>query len=500
MKSLLTIICWLGIFGVAAHLRLDDLSSRPFHADEATGAKITSMRLEAGTYIFDPLHYHGPILSELGAIAARIADETKWSELNKAPLRLVTAITGCLLVLLPLLGVRRFGHPPMLIAALALATSPLLVYFSRMYIHEILLAFFGVLALFQLATHKTWWPTGIWIGLMFATKETFAISMIAWAGAALLTFLLHAATDRARPLRLSSKAAFLATWKPFLITVGLALLVSMFFYTDHFTRWSGAVDAFRTYFVYETVEGHDKPFFYYATPLLLPKNAGGLWWFETPIIIAALAALIASFTSKSISRESQIAIRFLAFAAAFHFLIYSLIAYKTPWLALLPWAHLCLLAGFAVFLIPNKQTLFAGALALTFIPLWFQAKNTTGRYASDDRNPYAYVPTAGDIETLEPWLESIAAASPGTPMEPIAIIGNEYWPLPWYLRKYSKMGAWPEAPASLERLPVIFAMSDLTDTLIETHVPIPRGLRTDTPMIVWIRNDFWDASVNQPNP
>ncbi|MGB6221723.1 flippase activity-associated protein Agl23 [Haloferula sp.] len=493
MKSLFLIICWLGIFGIGAQLRLDDLSSRPFHADEATGAKITSMRLEAGTYIFDPLHYHGPILSELGAIAARIAGEEKWSELNKTPLRLVTAITGCLLVLLPLLGVRRFGHPPMLLAALALAMSPLLVYFSRMYIHEILLAFFGVLALFQFAARKCWWPAGIWIGLMFATKETFAISMIAWFAAGILTFFIC----KDRP---TIKSAIITIWKP-LLSVGLiALAVSMFFYTDHFTRWSGAVDAFRTYFVYKTVEGHDKPFFYYATPLLLPKNAGGLWWFETPLIIAALAAFIGSFFSKSMRHDTRIAIRFLAFAAAFHFLIYSLIAYKTPWLALLPWAHVCLLAGFAVFLIPNKKPIIAGALALTFIPLWFQARKATGRYASDDRNPYAYVPTAGDIETLEPWLESIAEASPDTPMEPIAIIGSEYWPLPWYLRKYSKMGAWPEAPPSLERLPVIFAMTDLTDTLIETHVPIPRGLRTDTPMIVWIRSDFWDASVNQPNP
>ncbi|MFC7337944.1 flippase activity-associated protein Agl23 [Haloferula chungangensis] len=492
MKSIFTFLLWLAIFAIGAHLRLDDLASRPFHADEATGAKITSMRLESGTYVFDPLHYHGPILSELGELSALAAGEKSWSELNKQPLRLVPAIAGCLLVLLPLLGVRRFGQPPMLLAALALATSPLLVYYSRMYIHEMLLALFGVLALFQLAARKCWWPAGVWIGLMFATKETFATSLIAWFAAAVLTFFLV----HDRP---SIKAALLFIWKPLTLIGSIALAVSMFHYTDHFTRWSGAIDAFRTYFVYKTVEGHDKPFFYYLTPLIFPKNAGGLWWFETPLILAALAAFIASFVSKSMSRETQTTIRFLAFAAAFHFLIYSLIAYKTPWLVLLPWAHVCLLAGFAVFLIPNKKPLLAGAIALAFIPLWFQSRNATGRYASDDRNPYAYVPTAGDIETLEPWLDSIAAASPDTPMEPVAIIGSEYWPLPWYLRKYPKMGAWPEAPPSLERLPVIFAMNDLTDTLIATHVPVPRGLRTDTPMVVWIRHDFWDASVKKPD-
>lgn len=493
MKRIFTILCWLGIFAIGAHLRLDDLAARPFHADEATGAKITSMRLESGTYVFDPLHYHGPILSELGAFAVRAAGENKWSELTKQPLRLVPAVAGCLLVLLPLLGRKRFGDAPMLLAALALATSPLLVYYSRMYIHEMLLALFGVLALFQFAARKCWWPAGIWIGLMFATKETFAISMIAWSGAGVATFL----SCRDRP---TLKAAFATIWKPLLIVGAIALAVSMFFYTDGFTRWTGAVDAFRTYFVYKTVEGHDKPFFYYATPLLFPKSSGGLWWFETPLILAAIAAIIGSFTSKCISRDSQIAIRFLALAAALQFLIYSLIGYKTPWLVLLPWAHVCLLAGFAVFLIPNRRALVTAAMALAFLPLWFQSRNATGRYASDDRNPYAYVPTAGDTESLGTWLESLAAASPDTPMQPVAIIGTEYWPLPWYLRKQPKIGAWPEAPPSLERLPIIFAMTDLTEILAATHVPIPRGLRTDTPMIVWVRNDFWDASVQKPHP
>ena len=45
----------------------------------------------------------------------------------------------------------------MLIAALALATSPLLVYYSRMFIHEMLLGLFGVLALFQFTSGKRWW-------------------------------------------------------------------------------------------------------------------------------------------------------------------------------------------------------------------------------------------------------------------------------------------------------------------------------------------------------
>ncbi|MEM1083964.1 MAG: flippase activity-associated protein Agl23 [Verrucomicrobiota bacterium] len=499
MKSLFTILCWLAILVLGSWLRLDDLGSRPFHADEATGAKITSMRLESGNYVFDPKHYHGPILSELGELAARAAGETRWAELTKTPLRMVTAITGCAILLLPLLGRRRFGDLPMLLASLTLATSPILVYYSRMYIHEILLVFFGLLALFQFAAHRRWWPAGIWIGLMFATKETFAISLLAWGGAGLAVFLI----DRAMPSRNDWLKAIRFIWKPLLVVGLISLAVSMFFYTNYFTRWAGAVDAFRTYFVYDTVDGHDKALGYYAELLLWPKQNGGLWWFETSLVLAALAAVIGSFTSPTLARSTRNAIRFLAASALLHLLIYSLIAYKTPWLMLLPWAHVCLLAGFAVTLVPHRpraSALIAAAVVILTIPQFLQSRHATGRYASDERNPYAYVPTSGDLETLGPWLDDIAAASPEKPLQPIAIVGRGVWPLPWYLREHPQTGVWQEGFENIERLPVVFALDDLTESLIATHVPVPRGLRTDTPMYVWVRHDFWDASVNTDEP
>ena len=77
----------------------------------------------------------------------------------------------------------------MLLAAAFLATSPLLVYYSRMFIHESLLVLFGMLALVSLTCKPRWGIAGILIGLMFATKESFAISIIAWSGAGVLIAL-----------------------------------------------------------------------------------------------------------------------------------------------------------------------------------------------------------------------------------------------------------------------------------------------------------------------
>lgn len=500
MKRAILIISWLAVLVLGVFLRFDDLASRPFHADEATGARITAQRLESNSYVFDPVHYHGPTLSGAAMLSARAQGMTTWASLEKGPLRWIPALAGCLLILTPLLGGRRFGHGAMLLAALALATSPLLVYYSRMFIHEMLLALFGALALFQLASAKRWWPAGIWVGLMFATKETFAISMLAWGGAGGLLYLISLRRpDRLMPLLIAKQQ-----WRSALIATGLALFTALIFYTNGFTYWKGAVDSVRTYFIYETVEGHDKPANYYLQLLLQPRELAGVFWFETLLALVAVVAVIASWVSETMPRFTRVSIQFLALSAVIHFIIYSAIAYKTPWLMVLPWAHVCLLAGFATCLMPSKNK-FAVSTAIVvltavFVVQFTQARQASGRLASDDRNPYAYVPTSEDIETLKPWLDTLDAAVPELTLEPIAVIGAEYWPLPWYLRNYRQIGYWAEAPEQLERLPLVFSNDELSDTLGETHVPVPRGLRTDTPMTVWVRNDFWDAALTSEAP
>lgn len=497
MKSGILIACWIAVFLVGAFLRVDDMASRPFHADEATGARITAQRLESKGYVFDPLHYHGPTLTGAAMISARLDGMTKWSELEKSPLRLITVVAGCLLVIIPSWGRKRFGDRAMLLAGLALATSPLLVYYSRMFIHEILLALFGALALFQIASAKRWWPAGIWIGLMFATKETFVISLMAWGAAGGLLYLLSLRhSDRILPLDLIKQQL-----RPALIAAGLGVLVSLAFYTNGFTYWKGAIDSVRTYFVYELVEGHDKPFGYYFQLMLQPRKLAGAWWFETMLAVMALLAFIYSLCSKSIDRPNRLAIQFLTLSAVFHFLIYSLFGYKTPWLMVLPWVHVCLLAGFVATALPTRSKALSIVvtilLAVIMISQFMQCRQATGRLASDERNPYAYVPTSDDIETLGPWLKTLDEAVPELTLEPVGVIGAEYWPLPWYLRQFDKVGYWAEPPPSLERLPLVFSTGDLTATLAETHIPVPRGLRTDTPMTVWVREDFWQASLSK---
>lgn len=493
------IIGWILVVATATIMRLEDLGDRPFHADEATGARITARRMESGGANFDPKHYHGPLLADLTMPLCRARGENGWLEMTKTTPRLVSALAGILLVLLPLAGVRRFGHAPMLAAAALLATSPLLVYYSRMFIHEPLLVLFGMAAMFSLAGGSRWGGAGFLTGLMFAVKETFAISMIAWSAAAVLLVL-----ENRRHITFEFVGD---TWRahrrPFLLSLGAFLATWIFFYTDALRHPRGLVDSVRTFFVYETVEGHDKPFGYYLQLLAWPVKSAGRWWFGTPVLLLALVAYAGTFLRRDMSENTRHCIRFLAYSAAAHWLIYSLIGYKTPWLACLPWAQVCLLAGFAVCLVRQSLPAIAVAGALlagTLFTQFQQARMACGRLSSDARNPFAYVPTQRNVERLEEWLDELKLALPGGSLEPALVIGRDYWPLPWYLRGMEKTGWLAEATPDVATMPLVFAMpgaaATLTDQLAATHTALPRGLRAEVPLMMYLRNDLWELWMN----
>jgi uncharacterized protein (TIGR03663 family) len=489
------IFCWICVAVAAVFLRFDGLGERPMHADEATGARIAARRIEAGGVQFDPRHYHGPLLADLVIPVCRLKGEDGWRTMRKSTLRTLPAIAGVLLVFVPLLWRRRCGDVPVLAAGALLASSPLLVYYSRMFIHESLLVLCGLAAAVLLTRKPRLGIPGVLIGLMFAAKETFVISIIAWAGAGCLI-----AWERRKSL---DRAVLAAAWRdyrlPVAVTAVAAAVTAFGFYTDGFRHAQGAIDAVRTFFVYETVAGHDKPLGYYFQLLVMPVKSGGVWWFGAPVLLLALVAFGSTFRRGAEVAQCRWLVRFLAYSAAGHFVLYSLIAYKNPWLACLPWAHVCLLAGFAFAGFPSRHPAVKGVLAVLGAVCVFtqfsQSRHATGRLASDERNPFAYVPTRRDVEAMEAWLEKLRATLPAGALDEVAVIGSEYWPLPWYLRSFENTGYWQEPPADLARMPLVIAMPESGEAvmrvLADTHVSVPRGLRAGVPVQLFVRNDVW---------
>jgi len=503
------IFCWVVVIVMAGFLRFENLDDRPFHFDEATGARITSDRIDpAADYRFNPVHNHGPLLSASAAAICRLNGESSWQKMTKLSLRLVPAIAGTLLVLIPLYWRRRFGDVPMLAAATLLATSPLLVYYSRVFIHEMLLSLCGLAAIVLLVSRPRYglWKfglVGVWVGLMFATKETFAISMLAWMGAAVLVSF----SRRREIARLNWKRLWLDYRQP--LTIGLATtgITAGWFYTDGLTNLKGVWDAIRTFFVYKTGAGHDKPFLYYIDMLVIPTKSA-IWWFETPVLILAVIAFAKTYLPGTKPNSSTHIIRFLAYAAVIHVLIYSSIPYKTPWLMCLPWAHVCLLAGLSLGGFSHwRAWMKAVALLCLFGVLFSQtrlARYAAGRFASDTRNPYVYTPTNRDVESVQQWMRELSKELPPGALEPVAVVGTEYWPLPWYLRDFESVGYWVEPDAVVAKCPLVLVMpehvEEVIDQLEKTHVALPRSLRADVPFMLFLRNDHWQHWIAPESP
>jgi uncharacterized protein (TIGR03663 family) len=495
-QRLLIIVTWIAIVILSLTLRLQNLEERPIHADEATGARILARQLAGEDYKFNPQHFHGPLLSLSSQPIARSRSETSWSELSVTTLRLSSVIAGLLVVFTPLLWRRSIGSWGALAAAALLASSPLMVYYNRMYIHESLLTLFAMLAcaavlrLTEQPSKRIAIASGLCIGLMFATKETFAISILAWLPAVGLCYWRQRAND-ARQLCPKLRLYLLPSGL-LIITTALS---AAYFYSDGFRSMQGIIDAVRTYFVYETTAGHEKGMGYYLELLVWPKREFGIWWTEA--LIALLAVIAVAFAA--VKRVPNPAVLFLAVATVCHFIIYSCIGYKTPWLMMVPWAHACLLGGYVFSYFPSLKTRSRLILTLLLLTgLAYQTKQSihaSGRLANDSRNPYAYVPTSKDAPKVERWLQELSALPDAPALSPIAVIGQEYWPLPWYLRSFETIGYWPTPIQGLTGLPIIFAMpaqAQACDTLLATtHTKLPRGLRANVAVTLYLRNDIW---------
>jgi predicted membrane-bound mannosyltransferase len=207
--------------------------------------------------------------------------------------------------------------------------------------------------------------------------------------------------------------------------------------------------------------------------------------------------------------------RFLTFYTLALIALYSAVSYKTPW-CLLSFLHgLILLAGLgAAVLVRGVPTLpakiaVAGLLAAGLWPLHGESQWFNGRLAADARNPYVYAHSSTDVKNLAAQAERLAAVSPAGHELIIHVVTPEnYWPLPWYLRRFNRdhIGYWQDAEAwwrDTRTLPppaVVILTSDVQESVDERlSGPYNRqmiyGLRPGVLLSVYVQQDLWDAML-----
>jgi predicted membrane-bound mannosyltransferase len=86
----------------------------------------------------------------------------------------------------------------------------------------------------------------------------------------------------------------------------------------------------------------------------------------------------------------------------------------------------------------------------------------------------------------------------------IAVVAGPYaqWPLPWYLRRMTRVGYWTSADwvGAIDRIPFIIASPDFADgvaaTLGDRYVSEHYGLRPGVLLTVFIERSLWDRFLS----
>lgn len=494
------------------------LGERPMHNDEAVNAIKFGELWTRGAYKYDPNEHHGPSLYFATLAVARLTSTPDFERLTEVKLRLITVFFGVGLILLLPLVADGLGRNATVWAACFTAVSPAIVFYSRYYIHEVLLVFFTFLAL---AAGWRYWQSrrmgwallaGAGIGLMHATKETFVITLVAAALALAANLIWSRCMDAGcppaprRPINLKHLGAGLAVW----------LIVAVALFSSFFTNARGPLDSIRTYLPWlERAEGaspHINPWGFYLHRLLFFHVAKGPVWSEALILVLAVFGAYAGFARKGLADANAGFIRFLALYTCALTAGYTLIAYKTPWCLLSFWHGMILLAGVgAAGLLRSVRKRFVrltlGLLLLAGAAhLAWEAWQLDTTYAADRRNPYVYAQTSPDLLKLVGQVEALAQVHPQGPQMLVKVMAPEsdYWPLPWYLRNLKQVGWWDRVPPD-PYAPVMIVSSQFKAALDEkkTHVMVGYfQLRPQVFLELYVELSLWRYYLarNPPKP
>ncbi|MFC4550287.1 MULTISPECIES: flippase activity-associated protein Agl23 [Halorussus] len=192
---------------LALAARFFALGYRVAHQDEARVAYWAYRFMVNGVYEYRPI-VHGPFLTIVNGHLFGLFGASDFV------MRLVPALFGGLLPLTALLLRERLRASETVALALVLAFNPLLLYYSRFYRNDVLLAGFMLVAFaFFVRAYDDRRPAYLYAGtaafaLAFTTKENSLVYPVTWAGAAVLLWDYRLLRDRA-----DERGLFAAVWE-----------------------------------------------------------------------------------------------------------------------------------------------------------------------------------------------------------------------------------------------------------------------------------------------
>ncbi|MCM2467046.1 flippase activity-associated protein Agl23 [Methanoculleus oceani] len=450
---------FLLILLVTIALRFYALDLKLFHHDEAIHAWFSYRLLTEGTYSYDPM-YHGPFLYYMTAgIFSLLGD----SDLVG---RLLPALLGTLLVplLYPIYKLGYLDRKQTLVAALFLAVSPNMVYFSRFLRNDIFIAFFSMVLLVALLYYferqKMQYAliAGAAIGFGMSAKENMPIIILIFG-----VYLLYLIWTR--------KVRLPARWiRDLALGALVAVGIMAIFYSSFGAHpevlmdgWLRAIEHWTSMHQAQRLGG--PPYFYillfllYEVPILILAGVGVLQFVDIPGIVSrwrerrtghaespgetegakeeetapeAVAPpielaqgfkdrlreiLSGTGELRPIDRQKEFA-RFAIFWMLLSLTVYAYIGEKVPWLIL---HQLLPMIFVAAYMMTTKKAVIAVLAGIFLVAMTFHVTFTP----ADINEPIVQVQNSEDLREV---FAKIDAA------DKVAVATDSYWPLPWYYR------------------------------------------------------------------
>jgi len=410
--------------------------------------------------------------------------------------RLLPALFGTALVMLPYFLRRQLGRWGSLAVAILLAFSPAMLYFSRYTRNDIYIAFWSLLLVifmwryFEQRKARYLYLSAATLSLSFCTKEVSYVTVVIFASFLLivsakeviarvgrrfdfhnlsapaeylillgtLSLPLFAAAIELIPgvdispgvlwpkvlsvvLLFFVSAAIGLRWNvrrwllSALIFYGIFTLLYTSFFTHIFSFGSGMWDSMDYWIVQQDVARGGQPWYYY---LLL------LSWYEfLPLILATIGAIYYTIKGDLFSR-------FLVYWVVVSLIIYSLFGEKMPWLSLHMALPVILLGGrfiggwFQAVDWRRFRSVFlrAATVLALFLLFSFTVKVACqAAYQQGDSPPQmlAYAGISADVPRIMDQIEAVAEQrGEGRELE-ITVDSALTWPWYWYLRDYKNV-------------------------------------------------------------
>lgn len=280
------------------------------------------------------------------------------------------------------------------------------------------------------------------------------------------------------------------------LLAGCALVfiyVGVVFFSSFFSYWEGVGKAFEAYAVWtKTGKGeHVNGWFAYVK---------WLWKAEAIILILSAAGFIIA-----LARARHRFAIFTAFWALGLFIAYTIIPYKTPWLALSFVLPMCLVAGYGINELAASRDQFQKGFAWLLMAvavgiLGYKTYDLNFVRYDDDSMPYVYAHTRRGFLDLANQINHYAEKSGKGNDATIEIVSPDYWSMPWYTRFYSHANYWSRiVPASTSEMIVAKKGEQDADVLREyaAHYKYigTYPLRPGVDLYLLVRNDLADAGA-----